>query len=198
MKPRKWLDGSRYTYWSRPEEPSTAPPSINSPRRGKSRHNWPSPTTNGATTTMPTPSDRNHVRQTSQNGAVVWNMVIVAAPPTAEAAAARPAAAKKPKTRRRSPKPNAGPNQRSSSQATRIASPALQKPLNIEVMKTPVLQEVSSDGADQPRQSLVLNTHAGLTRSRSQQRRQTRAKIQPRLRAAPERRVQAWLSGNRQ
>ena len=62
-------------------------------------------------------------------------MVIVAAPPSAEAAAARPAAAQKPKTRRRSPNPNAGPNQRSSSQATRIASPALQKPLSIEVIR---------------------------------------------------------------
>ena len=75
-------------------------------------------------------------------------MVRVAAPPSAEAAAARPAATQKPKTRRRSANPNAGPNQRSSSQATRIASPALQKPLSIEVIRLLSPRQIGSGGAD--------------------------------------------------
>src|SRR5262249_12252668 len=48
---------------------STPTPSINSLRVGGSRHSWSSPITSGAAITIPTPSDRNHVRQTSQNGA---------------------------------------------------------------------------------------------------------------------------------
>src|SRR5262245_20309546 len=50
---------------------STPAPSITWPWDGCSRHTWPSAITIGATTTMPTPSDRNHVCQTSQNGAPV-------------------------------------------------------------------------------------------------------------------------------
>src|SRR5215467_1097257 len=114
---------------------STPMPSINSLRDGGSRHAWPSPITTGATTTMPIPSDRNHVCQASQNGAALCSKVIVAAPPVAEVAVARPAAARKPPTRPRSPNVNGQPNHRSSSQATRTASPALQKPLNTDVAR---------------------------------------------------------------
>src|SRR5262245_3351761 len=113
---------------------STPMPSINSPRDGGSRHAWPSPITTGATITMPTPSDKNHVRQASQNGAALCSKVF-ATPPTAEVAVARPAAARKPPTRPKSPNVNGQPNHRSSSQATRTASPALQKPLNMDVAK---------------------------------------------------------------
>src|SRR5262245_10082284 len=60
---------------------------------------------------------------------------MVAAPPNAEVAAAMPAAATKPKTRRRSPNVNGRANHRSRSQAARTASPALQKPLKVEVQR---------------------------------------------------------------
>ena len=60
---------------------------------------------------------------------------IVAAPPVADAVAAIPATARKPATRGRSENANARPNQRSSNQATKTASPALQMLLSIEVMR---------------------------------------------------------------
>src|SRR5262245_48652983 len=45
--------------------------SIASARDGNSRHHWPSAMMSGATATIPTPSEKNHARQTSQNGAAV-------------------------------------------------------------------------------------------------------------------------------
>src|SRR5262249_8738279 len=62
-------------------------------------------------------------------------MVIITAPPTAEIETAIPAAVKKPPTRRKSQKVNGRPNHRSSSQANRTASPALQNPLRMEVQR---------------------------------------------------------------
>src|SRR5262249_60180489 len=50
---------------------SAPTPSIHSPRVGGLRHAWPSPIMSGATTTIPTPSDKNHARQTSQYDAAV-------------------------------------------------------------------------------------------------------------------------------
>jgi hypothetical protein len=75
------------------------------------------------------------VRQTSQNDAAVCSVVIVAAPQMAEIETAIPTAAKKPTARRKSQKVNGRPNHRSSSQATRTASPALQNPLRMEVVR---------------------------------------------------------------
>src|SRR5215510_5953823 len=69
---------------------------------------------------------------------------MVVAPPMAEVAVARLAATKKPATRRRSPNMNGRPNQRSISQATRTASPALQKPLNVEVRRLRSLRRLAA------------------------------------------------------
>ena len=114
----------------------------------------------------------------------------------AEAAAARPAAAKKPKTRRRSPNPNAGPNQRSSSQATRSASPALQKPLSIEVIRllsprrlaVAVPSTTPTTSAKYARRPETMRKPAGQCLMR--------AKTQPRRRAARATRAQPGRSGN--
>src|SRR6516165_3375082 len=127
---------------------STPMASMASARDGGLRQTWPRPITSGATITIPTPSDKNHARQTSQYGAAVWNRVIVAAPPRAEAAAPRQAAAAKPSTRRRSSKANGRPNQRSINPATKTVSPALQKPLNSEVQ---MLLSLMRLGATVPR-----------------------------------------------
>src|SRR5215467_4301373 len=118
---------------ARPRTASAPAASITSPGKRTSRLSRLSSINNGATTTMPTASDRNQVRQTSQNGAAICNSVIITAPPTADVAVARAAAPKKPTTRRRSPKVNGRPNHRSSSQATSMASPALQNPLRMDV-----------------------------------------------------------------
>src|SRR6185436_19913244 len=91
-------------------------PSIHSRRDGGWRNAWPNPITNGATATMPTPSDRNQSRQTSENGAVVWSRVMVVAPPTPDAAAAKAPAARKPTTRRMSLNANWRPNDQQSHQ----------------------------------------------------------------------------------
>ena len=89
----------------------------------------------GATTTIPTPSDKNQASQTSPNGSDLCNKVIVAAPPMAEAAAPMQAAIKNPKTRRTPTNAKVRPNHRSINQAVKTASPALQTPLNIEVQR---------------------------------------------------------------
>src|SRR6516164_804006 len=93
---------------------------------------------------MPTASARNQVRQTSQNGAALCNLVMTAAPPMAEAAVASAAAAKKPTTRRRSQNVKGRPNHRSSRQATRTASPALQNPLRMEVERLLSLRRLAA------------------------------------------------------
>src|SRR5262249_47919100 len=85
--------------------------SMDRARAGGLRQNCPSPIISGATITTPTTSDKNHARQTSQYGAVVWNRVIVAAPPRAEAAVPKHAATTKPSTRGGSSKANGRPNQ---------------------------------------------------------------------------------------
>src|SRR5215467_11003208 len=82
---------------------------------------------------MPTVPDRNNVRQVSQNGAADCSGVIVAAPPTPEIETAITTAVKKPPTRHKLQKVKGRPNHRSSSQANRTASPALQSPLRMAV-----------------------------------------------------------------
>src|SRR5262249_57488824 len=93
---------------------------------------------------MPTASARNQVRQTSQNGAALCNWVMITAPQTAEVAVAIATTAKKPATRRRSQNVNGRPNHRSSSQATKTASPALQNPLRMEIERLLSLRRLAA------------------------------------------------------
>src|SRR5689334_22409350 len=137
--------GATATYvLAKPRTASAPAASITSPGARNSRLSWLSSISNGATTTMPTASDRNQVRQTSQNGAAVCSSVIITAPPTAEVAVARAAAAKKPTTRRKSPKVNDRPNHRSSSHAMSMVSPALQNPLRMDVVRLLSLRRLAA------------------------------------------------------
>src|SRR5262245_62649566 len=129
---------------SKPIRAITPTPPINSLWEGGSSHMRPIPTTSGPVTMMPMTPPRNQVRHTSRYGAAVCNKVIVVAPPTADTAGAMVAAARKPSARRRSLKLNAGPNQRSSNQATSTASPALQKPLKNEVARLLSLKRLAA------------------------------------------------------